>query len=169
MKWQKIMFHPTINWKLNKISLQFIFWVYSCYNNTDTWNIYGIPYLTVCIFLHLYIWGNTILFSYLWHVTLLREQLENTPWRLLYQLQAAGVVSELNVCKIDLFLPVLEHKNTFLFHNRFERGGIHDKWYKKESLSFAHIFLNYKIQLERQLWRNETFQENLWYWLAAES
>jgi hypothetical protein len=62
-----------------------------------------------------------MLFSYLWHVTLLREQLENTPRRLLYQLQAAGVVSELNVRKIDLLLPVLEHTNTFLFHNRFEK------------------------------------------------
>lgn len=64
---------------------------------------------------------------YVWHVTLLREQLQNTPWRLLYHLHAAGVVSELNVRKIDLLLPVLKHTNTFPFDNRVRYKLIFEK------------------------------------------
>ena len=46
--------------------------------------------------------------SYLLHSTLLREQFENAARRLLNQLQALGVVRELDVRELNLLLPVLK-------------------------------------------------------------
>lgn len=41
------------------------------------------------------------------HMALLSKELQDAPWRLLDQLQAARVVGERNVRKLDFLLPIL--------------------------------------------------------------
>ena len=45
-----------------------------------------------------------------WHVALLRQQLEDAPGRLLYEVHARRVVGEGDVGELDLLLAILKWK-----------------------------------------------------------